>query len=163
MLPAIFILVAIGLYLLYNRFYWPYYQLPRIIGLDGPRPEPLFGNFRQLQKAGRNAPKKYDEWYQKYGPNYLLFMGITPMIVTQDPEMIKDVLVRKFDNFVDRTPDDANLLKCILKANKSLATYIGDDWRKLRRILSPGFSSKKVKILSPIIEASCKQLNEAIG
>ena len=90
-------------------------------------------------------------------------MGVAPMIVTQDPEMIKDVLVRKFDNFVDRSPDDANLLKCILKANKSLATYTGDDWRRLRRILTPGFSGKKVKLLSPIIETSCNQLTEAIG
>ena len=161
LLTAFAILAA--MYLCYCQFYRPYYQLPRIIGLKGPKPELIFGNFRQLSKAGRNAPKQYDEWYQKYGPNYLLFMGVAPMIVTQDPEMIKDVLVRNFDNFVDRSSDDANLLRCILKANKSLATYTGDDWRRLRRILTPGFSSKKIKLLSPIIEMSCKQLTEAIG
>ena len=152
-----------AIYLCYIRLYRPYYRLQRIVGLTGPKPEPIFGNFRQLARAGKDAPKQYNEWYQKYGPNYLLFMGVTPMIVTQDPEMIKDVLVRRFDNFVDRSPDDANLLKCILKANKSLATYTGDDWRRLRRILTPAFSSKKVKLLSPIIEMSCKQLTEAIG
>ena len=161
LLTALAILAA--MYLCYSRLYRPYYLLPQVIGLTGPKPEPIFGNFRQLAKAARNAPKQYDEWYQKYGPNYLLFMGIAPMIVTQDPEMIKDILVRKFDNFVDRSPDDANILKCILKANKSLATYTGDDWRRLRRTLTPGFSSKKVKLLSPIIETSCKQLTEAIG
>ena len=160
-LSTLFVLAVA--YLFYTRFYRPYYQLPRIMGLSGPTPEPIFGNFRQLQKAGNNAPKLYDEWYQKYGPNFLLFMGIAPMIVTQDPEMIKDVLVRKFDNFVDRTPDDANLLKSILKANKSLATSTGDNWRRLRRTLMPGFSGKKIKQLSPIIETSCKQLTEAIG
>ena len=160
-LSALFVLAFA--YLFYTRFYRPYYQLPRIMGLTGPTPEPIFGNFRQLLKAGKNAPKQYDEWYQKYGPNYLLFMGIAPMIVTQDPEMIKDVLVRKFDNFVDRTPDDANLLKSILKANKSLATSTGDNWRRLRRTITPGFSGKKIKLLSPIIETSCKQLTEAIG
>ena len=161
LLTALAILAA--MYLCYSRLYRPYYRLPRVIGLTGPKPEPIFGNFRQLLRAGRNAPKQYDEWYKKYGPNYLLFMGIAPMIVTHDPEMIKDILVRKFDNFVDRSPDDANLLKCILKANKSLATYTGNDWRRLRRTLTPGFSSKKVKLLSPIIETSCEQLTEAIG
>ena len=76
--------------------------------------------------------------------------------------MIKDVLIRKFDQFIDRTPDNANLLKHILYANRALSTVTGDDWRQMRRMLSPGFNGVKVKLLTPIIEFSCKQLVDAL-
>jgi len=85
-----------------------------------------------------------------------------PMIVTQDPEVIKDVLIKKFDHFVDRTPDNANLLKHILYANRALSTITGDDWRQMRHMLSPGFNGKKLKLLTPIIELSCMQLVDAL-
>ncbi|XP_065883354.1 cytochrome P450 3A6-like [Dysidea avara] len=85
-----------------------------------------------------------------------------PVIVTQDPAVIKDVLIRKFDNFVDRYPDKANLLKHVLHANRSLPTVTGNEWRQMRRLLSPGFNGKKLKLLRPIIELSCKQLVDAL-
>ena len=156
------ILLLAAVYVFYYHYYWPYFQQRKLIGLNGPKPIPVFGNFFELLKAGKHAPKCYDEWYQKYGPNCLVYMGIMPLIVTQDPEVIKDILVRKFDNFVDRTPDNANLLKHILYANRALSTVTGDDWRQMRRMLSPGFNGKKLKLLTPIIELSCKQLVDAL-
>jgi len=91
-----------------------------------------------------------------------MYLGIVPVIVTQDPELIRDVLVRKFDHFVARYPDNSNLLKHVLYANKALSTVNGDEWRKMRRMLSPGFNGKKLKLLTPIIELSCKQLVDAL-
>ena len=156
------ILLLVAVYVCYYHYYWPYFQQRKLIGLDGPKPIPVLGNFIELLRAGKHAPTCYDEWYQKYGPNCLVYMGIVPVIVTQDPELIRDVLVRKFDQFVARYPDNSNLLKHVLYANRALSTVNGDEWRQMRRMLSPGFNGKKLKLLTPIIELSCKQLVDAL-
>ena len=47
----------------------------------------------------------YCEWYQKkiqaLGKTFGRYDGVTPSIVTIDPEFIKEVTVKQFDNFTD--------------------------------------------------------------
>jgi len=156
------VLLLAAVYACYYHYYWPYVQQRKIIGLDGPKPLPFFGNFLELLRAGKDVTTCYDRWYQQYGPNCLMYLGIQPVIVTQDPAVIKDILVRKFDHFVDRVPDNANLLRHVLYANRALSTVSGDDWRQMRRVLTPGFNGKRLKLLAPILELSCEQLVDAL-
>ena len=58
------------------------------------------------------------EWmvqqFNKYGKTWGRYEGITPVIVTIDPEIIKEVTVKQFDNFTDafdfQTDDDTTTL-----------------------------------------------------
>ena len=47
----------------------------------------------------------YHEWFQKkhkeLGLSFTRYWGVTPCIVTIDPEFIKEVTVKQFDNFPD--------------------------------------------------------------
>jgi cytochrome P450 family 6 len=78
--------------------------------------------------------------------------------MTIDPEFIKQVVVKQFDNFTDtfdvETPDDMTTLD-ISK---------GDAWRGLRKLLSPTFTSGKMKgMLEPMEAIADKVLDHLSG
>ena len=86
---------------------------------------------------------------KKLGRTWAYYNGQRPTIVTIDPEFIKQVTVKQFDNFTDTfelppgTPDN----------QKTLDLATGDDWRALRKILSPTFTTGKLKgMLEPMDE-----------
>jgi hypothetical protein len=60
------------------------------------------------------------------------FMGIRPVLVVADPQLIKDMNIKDFHIFVDRnditTGDPLN--------DRSLVNLFGDDWKNLRSIVS---------------------------
>ena len=83
----------------YSHYYWPYkIQAKKFSCINGPAPEFIFGNLRQILK-GECAPKVYEEWHKKYGQTFLMYLGIMPVMITQDTRIIKDVLVKKFELF----------------------------------------------------------------
>ena len=47
----------------------------------------------------------YHEWYlekhRELGRTFTRYEGVTPCIVTIDPDIIKEVTVKQFDNFTD--------------------------------------------------------------
>ena len=53
---------------------------------------------------------KYHEWFNKqhrqYGRTFARYMGINPAIVSIDPEFIKEVVVKQFENFTDVVTDE---------------------------------------------------------
>ena len=81
--------------------------------------------------------------YKRFGRTWGYYNGQTPTIVTADPEFIKQVTVKQFDNFSDTiplppgTPDN----------QKTLDLASGDEWRSLRKILSPTFTTGKLKAM----------------
>lgn len=70
--------------------------------LAGPPFRPFVGNLPDLTKT------EYHElvyrWSVKYGPVYRFFMGPLPVVVIADPELIKTVGVKLFQDFHDRKP-----------------------------------------------------------
>ena len=76
---------------------------------------------------------------EKYGYTYTKYDGRSAMIVTIDPEIIKEVLIKQFENFTDIT--DFNFPD----KHMSLDIAKGEQWRELRKELSPTFTSGKLK------------------
>jgi cytochrome P450 len=85
-----------------------------------------------------------------YGP-----LG-TKSLVVRDIEIAKHILVKDFDHFVDRRPIELNH-----KTNKyflgMLVMMSGEKWKIMRGIVSPVFTSGKLKSMMPIIH----KVNEA--
>ena len=87
--------------------------------------------------------------YKRFGRTWGYYNGQTPTIVTADPEFIKQVTVKQFDNFSDTiplppgTPDN----------QKTLDLSWGDEWKVLRKMLSPTFTSGKLKNMFETIDA----------
>ena len=45
----------------------------------------------------------------------------------------------------------------------NIVSLRGNDWRRARRILTPTFSSKKLRMMSPLIQESCKRLRNKMA
>ncbi|XP_029174048.1 cytochrome P450 9e2-like [Nylanderia fulva] len=110
-------------------------------------PWPVVGNmapafFRQLSKAeiveavyNLNQDAKYVGFFD----------GMNPVVMIRDPELIKSIGVKHFDSFTDHRAfiDEANdpLI------GKNLFSLRGDKWRDVRTLLSPAFTSSKMKTM----------------
>ena len=96
----------------------------------------------------------------QYGPTFIYYLGIKPVIVTEDLEIIKSIMVKNFDNFINRA-----YVPPLLKKGKvrGLLQLRDEHWRRVRRILTPTFSSKKLRMMSPLIQESCERLRNKIA
>lgn len=98
--------------------------------------------------------KAFVEHGKKYGKVYKMYMGRSPSIVVADPEMLKHILVKDFDKFRNR-PD---AMRGNAPIDKGLFDARDEAWKKLRSILTPGFSALKLKEHVPRIEYSVDTL-----
>ena len=78
-------------------------------------------------------------------------LGSTPTLLINDLELAKLILIKDFDHFVDRRQislDD--------EANKNLLYMLtmlkGDQWKSMRTIISPVFTSGKLRGFVPRID-----------
>ncbi|XP_060065286.1 cytochrome P450 3A21-like [Ylistrum balloti] len=122
------------------------YNIFKKMGLDGPKPSYILGNLGLFMKEG--AVKAEVDLCRKYGKMFGTFEGKFPTLYIADPKLIKDVLVKDFNSFVNRRDfgqlDDP-------KMNESLLALKDDHWRFVRNIITPTFSGKKLREMSPLI------------
>ena len=97
--------IILTLVLLAILVYWHYvvnFTYLKDIGLRGPTPLPLVGNFLNFFLYARNLHERQREDQRAYGRIYGLYLLKTPTIVVSDPEILKVVLVKEFEKFHDR-------------------------------------------------------------
>ena len=70
------------------------------------------------------------------------------MLTVADPDLIKTILVKDFHLFPDRRPKSAIQHPI---TSKNLVELTGDDWKRVRSISSPTFTSGKMKRMFPLI------------
>ena len=140
-------------WLAYTHYFRPYYIVKRAVRLPGPPPKVYSGNCLEIAKLGYLQSRK--KWMSQYGPTFICYFGIKPVIVTQDLDVIKSIMVKNFDNFINRPYFPPLLMKGKLQG---LLRLRNEQWRRVRRILTPAFSSKKLRMLSPLIQESCERL-----
>ncbi|CAG2162373.1 unnamed protein product, partial [Oppiella nova] len=91
---------------------------------------------------------------RKYGKIYGGFFGSKPFLMISDPQLIKEMNIRDFHIFADRddlvTGDQLN--------DRSLFNLKGDEWKGMRSIISPTFSSGKMRSMHPIVIDCVKRL-----
>ncbi|XP_015585624.1 cytochrome P450 9e2-like [Cephus cinctus] len=68
-----------------------------------------------------------------------------PSIMIRDLELIKEIGIKHFDNFVDHKPLANPELDPLFA--KNLFSLRGNKWREMRAILSPAFTSSKMKMM----------------
>ncbi|CAG2169564.1 unnamed protein product [Oppiella nova] len=115
-------------------------------GIKGPRPIPIFGNLLDFFIIPQ--PLQELKWFKKYGKIYGHYLGKTPVLNISDPELIKQIMVKDFHLFPNRTnfgrSSDAIL-------SRTLVQLTGDDWKRVRSIVTPTFTSGKMKKMYPRI------------
>ncbi|CAG2181348.1 unnamed protein product, partial [Oppiella nova] len=107
--------------------------------ISGPKPIPFFGNF--LSPVLKARPSVELEWYKTYGKLFGVFTFAKPKLTVADPELIKQILVKDFSKFRNRG-DTAGRHPVI---SKNMFNSRDDDWRRVRAIASPTFTSGKLR------------------
>ncbi|CAO2630201.1 Cytochrome P450 3A13 [Lemmus lemmus] len=115
------------------------------LGIPGPKPLPFIGTLLNYRKG----LWKYDiECQKKYGNMWGLYDGMQPLLVIAEPDMIRKVLVKEFYSvFTNRKLSGPNgLLK------KGVTVCENEEWKRVRALLTPTFTSGKLKEMFPIIQ-----------
>ncbi|XP_012790153.2 cytochrome P450 3A12-like [Sorex araneus] len=137
------LLLAISLVLLYlygTRTHGWFKKL----GVPGPTPLPFFGTLLSY----RHGFWIFDmDCFKKYGKVWGIFDGPLPVLAITDPDMIKTVLVKEcYSVFTNRRSlGPLGLMKDAVSVSED------EQWRRLRALLSPTFTSGKLKEMFPII------------
>ncbi|OAD56684.1 Cytochrome P450 9e2 [Eufriesea mexicana] len=128
--------------MLYRQFtYWKKNNVPYISGI------PVFGTswkfiFRVL------SFHDYFKFVYNYYPD-VRYVGtmdfFTPVLFIRDPELIKEIGVKNFDNFPDRRGFVTEEMDPIF--GKNVFSLKGDRWREMRNVLSPSFTANKMRFI----------------
>ena len=76
-------------------------------------------------------------------------MGNSPVLCVAEPELIKQILVKDFDIFPNRNMAVSAQHKIL---NKTIVEALPEDWRRIRTISTPAFTSARMKKMYPMIK-----------
>ncbi|PSN50995.1 hypothetical protein C0J52_08595 [Blattella germanica] len=88
------------------------------------------------------------------------FQFMLPMYLVRDPDLVKHITVKDFEHFADLPifiPEDVEPI-----LTKNLQALKGQRWKEMRSILSPAFTSSKLKIIFKLISEIADQLTSHI-
>lgn len=71
-------------------------------GIPGPRGDVIMGNLRALFDYDYPNVFQLRDWTKQFGKTYGIREGWRHVLVTSDPEIVQEFLVKKFDNFHGR-------------------------------------------------------------
>ncbi|XP_076464210.1 cytochrome P450 3A2-like [Babylonia areolata] len=143
-------------------FYWQRRRQMRVfkeLGIPGPEPHFLFGNL--LSFKGKMMFQQYLEWHDTYGETFGYFEGPTPVLVTANADLLRQVFVKQFNNFharklwpVQVDPDNTD--------DAHLFFARGQRWKRLRSIVNPAFTASKLRKMQPQINRCAQHLKEVV-
>ena len=152
--PSFTLLVsALLLYLLYSLLeYQVFCNYWSSKNISGPRALPFVGVSYKF--IFQSFPEVYGKWIKQFGSVFGTYEAKTKCLVIADADLIKDVLIKNFHKFTDRRV----VLGHWIFTNQ-LINQRGNEWRKSRSIMSPAFSSGKMKLMYPMMK-ECYSLLE---
>ncbi|XP_061187622.1 cytochrome P450 3A24-like [Saccostrea echinata] len=145
----IFIICVLLLFLLYTTWNFGIFKK---MGIKGPPPNILVGNHKTVAEMGTVEADMM--WWREYGNVFGHFNGRSPMLVVADPEMLKEILVKQFQNFTDR----ASPRGFGGDAEENVSSQQGNVWKNSRAILSPTFTAGKLRKMDPLINEAGEAL-----
>nr|AIL94161.1 cytochrome P450 CYP3025A2 [Tigriopus japonicus] len=80
------------------------------------------------------------------------FQFSEPQVVIKDLELAKNIMIKDFDYFMDRRPADLPGKSKMTKIlGRMLTSLKGDQWKSMRSIVSPVFTSGKLKTMTTLV------------
>lgn len=154
LLPTILFLVT---------FVWLYNErkfrkIKTKLNLEGPKPWPIFGNIPEMFT---NPITSYtSKLRDKYGRIYLLFFASSPRIVICDRELIRQISTKDHNIF----PNHSILPNNLGKYFGSIIFFLKNShWKRVRALMSPTFTSSRMKRMFTLIDVCGDDLIDCIG
>ncbi|KAE8745339.1 Cytochrome P450 CYP6k1-like [Frankliniella occidentalis] len=129
----------------------------RKLGVKHISPEFFFGNIRKRVLFRQSFHELQKELYFSFPGERVagIYEGRRPTLMVRDPDLIKLIMVRDFDHFVDRP---VLRFRQRPSVNNMLITLQGAQWKAVRAILTPTFTSGKIKSMSLLVMDVGKQM-----
>ncbi|XP_025103431.1 cytochrome P450 3A5-like isoform X5 [Pomacea canaliculata] len=125
------------------------------LGIPGPKTVPFLGNATDFMK--QSFIYTLLDWRKQYGHVFGIFFVSKPMLVVSDLDIVKEILVKDFNNFVDRF-FVADIFPPVV--DKGLFFTGGSAWKRLRRLMTPTFTAGKLKNMSHFMDRCAKILKD---
>ena len=155
LLIAILVLISIWFYFRFKRM-----SILSRNGIPGNRPHLIFGNLFDLKNV--RPIDKQNRLIERYGKIVAFYYGANPQVLVADPQLSKNILIKDFDNFPDRT----NFFKYLHPSSLgdgSIFSVKRQRWEKIRRLLSPAFSASKLKTMTQNMDDSINTFIEILA
>lgn len=140
------------IYLLYWCGTYRFSVLKRL-GIPGPKPWPFLGNVLELKTYGGLHAMLFENM-KRYEKIYSVCLGRVPTIVVAEPEALKKILVKEFWSFRNRSVS----MKPPPPLNCGLLAARDEQWKRIRSILSPSYTTGKMKQMIPLMEDAANVL-----
>lgn len=157
------ITIVMSVLVAFIAFIWLYYEnkyasMKKMYNLPGPRPWPIVGNILQYFRYSR--PSLSVLWREKYGKVSIHFTGLTPHVIIGDREVYRQICTKDFDYMTDHDFQASIVDKCL---HNSIFFQGGIKWKSRRALLSPTFTSAKMKRMYKIMNICANDLVDCIG
>ncbi|XP_061397874.1 probable cytochrome P450 9f2, partial [Musca vetustissima] len=112
--------------------------------LEYEEPRFLFGNSWEMLMKRKTGFEFLCEVHQRHkGMVYGAFDMRQPVLMIRDPELVKQILIKDFDHFVNRQVSSSGATENLF--SHSLFMMENDKWRDMRSTLSPAFTGSKMR------------------
>ncbi|GIY22887.1 cytochrome P450 3A29 [Caerostris extrusa] len=141
---------SVYLYVSRNDNYWKKRGIPFV---------PRMNMIKLMYLANRKPTNEV--WKQdigKYGRAVGSYEWNNPRFLLSDPNLIRDVLVKDFHKFHYRK--EAGGRNTI--SQNAITALQGEDWKRVRTIISPAFTSKRMRQMGSIINDCSKSTIEVL-
>nr|AHZ12896.1 cytochrome P450 monooxygenase [Panonychus citri] len=125
-------------------------------GVKGPKPTFFIGN--TLENLVSHLAKLHDNYYRKYGKIYGTFDGLKPHLNIGDTELIRDICIKDFSVF----PASFHAIYLSPVEENFLTKLYGPKWKRMRSLLSPTFTSGKMKKMFTLIKGCTQDALKAL-
>jgi cytochrome P450 len=150
--------IFIGLYFYFTRNFKFWHKL----GIPYVKPSPFFGNLKESVLMKKTIGEKLQKIYNEHSdkPYVGIFSFDKPSLLIRDPELVKFILVKDFQTFMDRVTSFDGKFDPIF--GNSLNALKGQIWRHLRTKLTPVFTSSKMKTMFYLVDTCGKELADCL-
>ncbi|XP_032680814.1 cytochrome P450 9e2-like [Odontomachus brunneus] len=117
--------------------------------LNVPHEKPfiLLGNMAPVFFRRLSITETIAKLYERFSNTkyFGIYNFMTPTLVIRDPDLINTITIKNFDSFCDHRSFVNNDVDRLV--GKNLFSLKGDHWREMRKLLSPAFTSSKLKTM----------------
>ncbi|KAK7072390.1 Cytochrome P450 3A4 [Halocaridina rubra] len=158
--------IALGILLFLCLFFYSRHRLNywRKRGIPtAPDALPFIGHFHKFFSKDKMIWEYVDEVYKNHGTKGLVgfYSFLQPSLNVMNPELAKAIFIKDFDHFVDRRSFKFNYSDDEI-FNHFLTNATGSHWKGVRSVLSPSFTSGKMKGMFPLVEKKADDLVDYI-